>query len=521
MAKLRCGYIILPEIKSWKSGKRMRLKNSLYNTFFLLIQQLVTAVYGLVIPSLIIKTYGSSVNGVVSSITQFLSYITLLEAGVGGVITAAMYKPLAERNENKLSGIVIATEQFFRKLAKIFIIYLVILAIIYPYFVKDKFDWLFTFTLVLIISISTFVQYYFGITYQMLLGADQKSWIVACIQIISTIISFGVTLLCVYKNTSIHTLKVITTLVYVFRPVAFNYFVKRHYKINRYVEPDNEALKHRWDGLAHHIAYIIHCNTDMTVLTIFSNVLEVSVYSVYYNIVVNIGKVVSSFSSGIKASIGNLIACGKMDSVKQILDEFETLYFMIITIFYTCIIILVVPFVSIYTRGVADVNYCRPTFSILLACAEAAYALRNPYDMVIFASGHFKQTKKGAYEEAFINIAISVILVKRYGIIGVAIGTLVAMLFRVFQYVLYLKNNILFRSPSIFLKKLCLNVLIGFIVVVSSQYISIETKNYFQWAQYAFFVLIYTTSTVFLINIIFYKKEVFGIVRHFRKNKNK
>lgn len=499
----------------------MRLKNSLYNIFFLLIQQLVTAIYGLVIPSLIIKTYGSSVNGVVSSITQFLSYISLLEAGVGGVITAAMYKPLAEKNENELSGIVIATEQFFRKLAKIFIVYLVALAIIYPYFVKDKFDWVFTFTLVLIISISTFVQYYFGITYQMLLEADQKSWIVACIQIISTIISFGATIICAYKNASIHTLKVITALVYVFRPVAFNYYVKRHYKLNRNVKPDNEALKHRWDGLAHHIAYIIHCNTDMAVLTIFSNILEVSVYSVYYNIVINIGKVVSSFSSGIKASIGNLIACGKMDAVKQTLDEFETLYFMIINIFYTCIIILIVPFVSIYTRGVADVNYYRPTFSILLACAEAAYALRNPYDMVIFASGHFKQTKKGAYEEAFINIVLSIILVKRYGIIGVSIGTLAAMLFRVFQYVWYLKNNILFRSPFIFLKKFCLNVLIGVIVVVSSQKMSIETENYFQWAQSAVLILIYATAINVGVNIVFYKKEVFGGMRHFRKNKNK
>lgn len=499
----------------------MRLKNSLYNIFFLLIQQLVTAIYGLVIPSLIIRTYGSSVNGVVSSITQFLSYISLLEAGVGGVITAAMYKPLAEKNENELSGIVIATEQFFRKLAKIFIVYLVVLAIIYPYFVKDKFDWVFTFTLVLIISISTFVQYYFGITYQMLLEADQKSWIVACIQIISTIISFGATIICAYKNASIHTLKVITALVYVFRPTAFNYYVKKHYKLNRNVKPDNEALKHRWDGLAHHIAYIIHCNTDMAVLTIFSNILEVSVYSVYYNIVISIGKVVSSFSSGIKASIGNLIACGKMDAVKQTLDEFETLYFMIINIFYTCIIILIVPFVSIYTRGVADVNYYRPTFSILLACAEAAYALRNPYDMVIFASGHFKQTKKGAYEEAFINIVLSIILVKRYGIIGVSIGTLAAMLFRVFQYVWYLKNNILFRSPFIFLKKFCLNVLLGVIIVVSSQKMSIKTENYFQWAQSAVLILIYATAINVGVNIVFYKKEVLGVMRHFRKNKNK
>ena len=40
--------------------------------------------------------YGSDVNGLVSSITQFLGYIALVEGGVGGVIRAALYKPLAK-----------------------------------------------------------------------------------------------------------------------------------------------------------------------------------------------------------------------------------------------------------------------------------------------------------------------------------------------------------------------------------------------------------------------------------------
>ena len=49
-----------------------------------LILQLITAVCGFILPPLIVETFGSSVNGMVSSITQFISYLNLVEAGIRG-----------------------------------------------------------------------------------------------------------------------------------------------------------------------------------------------------------------------------------------------------------------------------------------------------------------------------------------------------------------------------------------------------------------------------------------------------
>ncbi len=497
----------------------MRLKNSIYNICFLLLQQLIVTLYGLIVPALTIKVYGSNVNGTIASINQFLSYISLLEAGVGGVVLSALYKPLAQKNNDTISGIIVATENFFKKLAGIFLVYLIFIAIGYPFLVSKEFSWIYTFFLIVIMGAGTFAQYYFGITYQLLLEADQKNRVVACIQIISTLSVLIITLFCIYARVSIHVLKIITSLVYVLRPLALNYYVRKHYKINKTVKSDNESLKQRWDSLAHHIAYIIHYNTDITVLTIFTNVMEVSVYSVYYNIISNIYKIISSISSGIKASVGNMIACEKMDLVRQALNEFETLYFIIINILYSSTMTLIIPFINIYTSGVRDANYIRPVFGIILACAEVSYALRNPYDMIIFGAGHFKQTKKGAYEEAIINIVLSVILVNRFGIIGVALGTFVAMLFRVFQYVWYLKNNILFRSPIIFIKKLIINVLIGIIVITSFQTIDYVPHNYFEWFKYASIVFGLTSVAVVSINALFYKKEMLEILYRLYKKK--
>ena len=99
------------------------------------------------------------------SITQFLSYITLLESGVAGVIRAALYKPLAENDNNKVSGIIMATEGFFRKICLIFVGYAAVLACVFPFIVEGDDGWLSTFAMVLIIALSTISQYYFGITY--------------------------------------------------------------------------------------------------------------------------------------------------------------------------------------------------------------------------------------------------------------------------------------------------------------------------------------------------------------------
>ena len=84
----------------------MRSKKALFNVISSLALQIVVVICGFIVPRLLIGTFGSSVNGVVTSISQFLGYITLLESGVGGVVRAALYKPLAQKNTKSISVII-------------------------------------------------------------------------------------------------------------------------------------------------------------------------------------------------------------------------------------------------------------------------------------------------------------------------------------------------------------------------------------------------------------------------------
>ncbi|MCM1047693.1 MAG: polysaccharide biosynthesis C-terminal domain-containing protein [Clostridiales bacterium] len=484
-----------------------RKSKSIKNMFWLLVQQIIAVIYGLIAPALIIRCYGSAVNGVISSITQFLNYITLLESGVGSVITSALYQPLASNDKIQLSKIVVSANRFFKKLAYIFLVYLLFVAIAYPYIVEKEMGFLFTFSLVIILSVSTFAQYYFGVTYQILIEADQKSWIVAMLQSVTYVLVLIITIVSIKIGISIHMLKIICAGVYVIRPVLLNVYVKKKYSINLKIAYDKEVIKQKWDGLAHHIAFIIHYNTDITVLTIFTNVLEVSVYSVYYNIISNVYKIVNSVTAGIKASVGNIIALGETEKLKKVISEYETLNFIMTTVLYSCAIVLIVPFVKIYTSGINDVNYIRPYFAILIVLAEAMYGLRNPYDMVIFAAGHFKQTKTGAFWEAGINILISVSLVNIIGMEGVAIGTLAAMLFRCIQYVYYLKNNIMFRPVNIFFRKFIVNLAAGIGLVFIASNVKCTVNSYEQWLLYALIIVSIFGFAVIGVNYIFFRKD--------------
>jgi len=490
----------------------MRSKNAFANIIVSLIYQLVLIVCGLLVPRLIIRTFGSSVNGLISSITKFLGYIVLLEAGVGGVVRAALYKPLADKDIDSISGIIKATERFFRIIGLTFLGYLLVLAVLFPFITSNVFGSFFTFSLVLIIGVSTFFQYYFGISYQTLLQADQRKYITNTIQTFTMIINTVLVVILVKFGFGIHMVKLASAIIFILRPVFIYTYVNRKYGIIKNVEPDNNAIKQRWDGLGHHIAYLLHYNTDIAVLTFFADIKEVSVYSVYYMVVSAIRQLMFTFSTGLEAAFGNMIAKNEKIALEKNFRIFEFSTFSLTTILFTSTALLILPFVSLYTSGVTDVNYYRPLFAYLLILAEAIYCLRIPYQSVVLAAGHYKETRNHAFIEAFINVFLSVILVNKLGLVGVAIGTIVAMLFRTIHYAVYLSKNILKRNIWVFIQKIVVYSLITFvIVIIVNNMPSLLINSYASWIIYASIVTIITTIITISVGLLFYFEEAKNI----------
>lgn len=378
---------------------------------------------------------------------------------------------------------------------------------------------MYTLSLVLIISISTLAEYYFGMTYKLYLQAEQKTYITSIIQMVGYILNTLAIIVLVKCNAGIQVVKLVSSIIFVLRPIVQNIYVRKKYNINLKDADKDYQLKQKWDGLAQHIAAVIHNNTDITILTFFTQITEVSVYSVYYLVVKGVKSIIQAFTGGIDASFGDMIAKGEKEQLNKSFKTYELFYYTITTIAYISTAILIIPFVEVYTFGIIDANYIRPVFATLLVLAEFVWAIRLPYSSITLAAGHFKETQKGAWVEAISNILISLILVWKYGIVGVAMGTLVAMLIRTVEFVYHTNKYILERKQSESTIRFGIIAIQLIVVVLLSKLLPIyEFTNYLIWIKYACMVLILTLIVVLPINLIVYKKDVKDLLDIIKRN---
>lgn len=496
----------------------MKNKITLINTISSLILQIVTIISGFIIPRLLLKTFGSEVNGLISSLNQFLNYITLFEGGLGAVILASLYKPLNEKNMKKLSSIVRATNNFYKKLSIIFAVYTVGLAILYPIIVKSSFSFSYISSLTLILSINLFSQYCFSITWRTLLKADKKVYYVSIVQIIVIILNtIGVAVI-IKICPNVHIVKLVTSLIYLLQPLMFNLYVNKHYLINKNEEMDKQALAQRWDGFGINIAAFIHNNTDVVVLTLFSDLKNVSIYSVYYLVTTGLKSFITSISAGIVPTLGHAYVSGD----KYKLDKTFNLYEFIIYLcsFFLFIVggILITPFIMLYTKGINDANYYQPLLGWLMILSEFIFCIREPYVNMAYSANKFKEVSKYAYIEAAINIILSILLVVKYGIIGVSIATLIAMTYRTIIHIVYLKNNILHRKITISLRNLLIFGISAIsIIILSKMLFTLKEISVIGWIIYALQNTFLAIIILGVVSLIFYRNQLKDIIISLKK----
>ena len=487
----------------------MRKKKAIINTLFAMLTELATVINSFIIPRLILSHFGSTYNGLTTSISQFLGYAVLLRAGIGGATRAALYKPLADGEIQKISGIMVATKKYMNKIAMILLALIVGFAVFYPLLVIEEFDYLFSLSLFLIIGFSTFMDSMWGISNMILLQADQKLYISSIAKIISITANTVLSVILINAGMGIHAVKLGSTIAFCLYPLLVHRYVKKHYRIDYSVRGDTAAISQRWDVFFHQAANFVMNNTDVMVLTIFADIKEVSVYSVYNLVANGTRKLVNNFTSGMEATFGNMIAKNQQDILEKNFYVVQYIIFSVATIVYSSAILLILEFVSLYSHGVHDVDYIRPTFGYLLMITQFFCCVRQPYQLVVRAAGHYKQTKNGAMVEAVLNIIISVIAVSRFGLVGVVFGTLAATILRTAQYSLYVSKNLIKGSILSFVRLCLISAAEALATIFLFRALPLQAAGgYLQWGIHG--VLCITASGVMVLagSVVFNRKEL-------------
>lgn len=497
-----------------------RKQRAVLNIVSSLSGQVITLICGLITPRLMINYFGSEIYGASASIVQFLSYIALLEGGIGGVARAALYKPLADDDPVAISRVRSGIQRFFRVVGYIFIAYVLVIGCSFKAISKvEVMDWTTTFILVLVISLSTFGQYFVGISNSVLLQAAQKTYITQLINSGTLILNtIGVVIL-VKLNCDIITVKLVSSCIFILRPFLLWLYVKKYYNLPPCKKSEENRLKQKWVGLGQHLAYYLHSHTDIAVLTIFVDLRAVAVYSVYSMVVAHMQSLCSSFATGMEALFGDMLAKEEHKELQKTFSYYESLISVVTVMLFSVCAVLIVPFVRIYTQGITDANYIQPIFAILMIISSVMYCLRMPYHSVVIAAGHFRQTSWAAYGEALINIVISILLVNWLGLCGVIIATLAATSFRFAYYVFYLSKNIMHRSIWLFVKRIGINALaFGTVFVVGSLAVAkLEMSNYLQWAVAGVIVTASAVVVIFGTNAVAYKNDLKQILLKIKK----
>lgn len=235
----------------------MRERKFVWNTVTSLVSQMISLICGFILPQMILNAYGTEVNGLVSSVNQFLTIVSLSEFGMTAVVQSALYKPLSNHDNYKISCIMASSVKFFRKIAIVLIIYVTALCVLYPILVKSNFDYVYIVTLIAILSINSLAQYLLGITNCQLLSADQRVYIVSLSTIVMTLLNTVGCYIVIQLGGGIHAVKLLTVSVFLIKPIVAQIYVKKNYRIDLQVKYTGEPITQKWNGVAQHISYYV------------------------------------------------------------------------------------------------------------------------------------------------------------------------------------------------------------------------------------------------------------------------
>ncbi len=449
----------------------MRTKQALKNVIFSLLLQVVTAVSGLLLPRFFIELYGSAVNGLVTSISQFITYMTLVEAGIGAAGAVALYRPLADKDDLSVSRIVTAAKKFYIRSGMIFVALVAGLVLLYPYAVTEEInDSGFVRWMIVVLSVSGVVDYFFLGKYRVLLTADQRGYVISAAQILGVVVTLVVSIVLMEMNASALAVKSVTAVVYILRSLIVWAYAKKHYKnISFRAEPDYKSFGQRWAALLHQVVALIVNNLAVVLLTLCLTgdaLAQVSVYGVYSMVAVSLQSLMQSITSSLGSGFGEVISKDEKDVLRASFSNFEFLFFVLIFIAYSCMAVLFHPFVSLYSMSFTDgVVYLRWELVVLFTAVGLVQCLRQPANTLILAAGHYKQTQWRAILEAAINLVVSLILVRPLGVAGVVIGMLVSYLYRTTDVILYSAKRFVPGTLKKTLKRIAVNVVAAAVLI--------------------------------------------------------
>lgn len=484
-------------------------KKSVYNIFFGFLGQAITISVGIILPRLFITSYGSEVNGFLSSLNQVLSYLALLEAGVGAATVQALYGPIGKGSREDICRILSATKKFYNRTGAFYFLGIVVLAIVFPIAVKSKIEPIIQVIIILLVGGSGVISYLFQAKYKLLLTAEGKQYVSTNVGTIAHLAVSLVKVAMIAVGASIVWMQLAQFVLAIIQSAYYSWYIRRHYPwLNLNVEADFEAISQRNSAFLHEIAQLVFNHTDVLLLTVMLQDLKiVSVYTLYSTFVDMVSNFIQTVNTGFTFRLGQMYNTDRQKH-NYVYDCYESYYMTMSFALYTVTYIFLLPFMKLYTAGITDTNYLLPLMPFLFVSYKAIVSGRANCGAMISYAGHFKQTQHHAITEAVINLVTSVIGILVFektmgeGIYGVLLGTLAAVLYRGNIMVVYANKNLLKRKVFCTYKKWIANIALMVCLCAGFKFFQADLSTYFKLIVWAAGCTVVSLILFFAVNSI-------------------
>ena len=417
-----------------------------YNLLSGVLYQVILIVLSFLLPRLYLENFGSEVNGVLSTIKQIFAYMVLLESGIGLATTQALYKPVAQKNYNKVSAVISATHNYYVKIGVIYAIILFLIAFVYEYIVPTSIESGLIFGIVILTAIPNLFSYFMQAKYRILLEVDGRKYVITNSETLLQLVSNIAKILVILLTNNLLLMQLSYCILSLLQLFYIYIYAKKRYKwLSINAEPDYKAISQRKAVLVHQVSAMVFNNTDVLLLSFLCDFKVVSVYTIYNIFFSQAQTFITSIISGFSFALGQMF---HTDSEKfmKVYNVYETFYIMATFIIYTLMAVFLLPLIQIYTKGINDANYTNELLILLFVIMNLLANGKLPSNHVLEYSGKFEETRSHAIWEMTINIVVSIVSILKFGICGAILGTIVALLYRGTMMIYYSNRKVLDRG---------------------------------------------------------------------------
>lgn len=443
-------------------------RKGLLNIICSFLGQIIIIAIGIIVPRLVVVSYGSEVNGLLTSVTQIFTCFSLFEAGIGAASLQALYAPVVNNDREKIQGIIVATHKFYIKTGILYAVSVILLALFYPFFVKVDISYWTVVGIILFGGLGNCINFLYQGKYRILMEAQGYLFVSTNITTLINVITSLTKVALLMLGYSVLAVQFSCFCINILQMIIYSFFVRKHYSwIEFNTSPDLAAISQKGATLIHQISGIIFYNTDTIFLTlILQNLRVVSVYTMYNNIIQMVNTMLVQIVNGFNFRLGQIFNTdmkkyNKLHHIVEIVSLGSM--FSAMTVVYICIL----PFMRLYTLGVKDVNYINKYYPLFFVLVPIMSYGRNIGNNVVNFAGHFQQTQWKAVLETVLNIVISIAMIRRFGIIGALLGSIIASAYRTVDIILYSYRYLLDGKPWRTIKRWLVCFTIFIIIVIN------------------------------------------------------